>query len=231
MENWKQVAGGGGGSRGRTLKILRLHAANPFLKLHKVEDTELGKVVNGSEVLRVISRECAKKYPKHNKAVPSDWVAWLVERQVASSRVEQVADAMESRDTGRVLVASLINIKVEFSNKTPRVDCIVPCLLKLFGLRTASQFAHILNVEFEQWPGETKRVLHMTLHKSRGFNMNKNTRPIKVVSALVKIQAKLLAPMVQTLTTFPSITQALATKGAVGVMVLDIVGAYDEVMR
>ena len=256
IENWKQVARRG--LQGRTLKVLRLQAANPFLKMHKVADTESGEVVEGSDILRVVSRECAKKYPRHSTTVPSEWVAGLVERQVAkasSSRVEQVADTIESKDAGRVSVATMLNRKAEFSNKTAGVDCVVPSLLKLFGMRTASKFADILNMEYGQWPEETRQVLHMTLHKSTGFDVNKNTRPIKVLSALLRIQAKLLAPMVQTLTRprwsagrqFAGykgssvhgmrrlmhilITQALATKGAVGVMLLDIVGAYDEVMR
>ena len=107
--------------------MLRLHAANPFLKMHKVEDTQSGKVVEGSEVLRGVSRECAEKYLKHNNTVPSEWVGGLVERQVAkasSSREEKVADAMESQDAGRVSVASILHRKAEFSNKIAWVDCI-----------------------------------------------------------------------------------------------------------
>ena len=174
--------------------------------------------------------------------------------KASSSRVEQVADTIESKDAGRVSVATMLKRKAEFSNKTAGVDCVVPSLLKLFGMRTASKFADVLNMEYGQWPEETRQVLHMTLHKSTGFDVNKNTRPIKVLSALLRIQAKLLAPMVQTLTRprwsaggqFAGykgssvhgmrrlmhilITQALATKGAVGVMLLDIVGAYDEVI-
>ena len=151
----------------------------------------------------VSSAGSAKKYPKHNNTAPSDWVAGLVERQVAKAgcgRVEQVADVMESRNAGRVSVASIINKKAEFNNKIAGVDCIVPCLLKLFVLKTASQFAKILNMEYGQWPEETRQVLHMTVHKLAGFDVNKNTRPIKVLSTLLGIQAKLLAPMVQTLT-------------------------------
>ena len=96
-------------------------------------------------------------------------------------------------------------------------------------------------------------MLHMTLHKSTGFDVNETTRPIKALPAL--LQAKLLTPMVQTLAKprwsagrqfavykgssvhgmrrlmHILITQALAMKGAVGVMLLDIVGVYDEVMR
>ena len=114
--------------------------------------------------------------------------------------MEKVADAMVSRDAGRVSVATILQRKAEFPNKTVGVDCTVAYLVKVFGLRTASQFANILNMAYEQWPEETRQVLHMTLHRSTGFDVNKNTRPIKVLSALLKIQAKLLAPMVQTLT-------------------------------
>ena len=40
----------------------------------------------------------------------------------------------------------------------------------------------------------------MTLHKTDGFDVNKNTRPMKIMSSLLMIRAKRLASLVQLLT-------------------------------
>ena len=113
----------------------------------------------------------------------------------------------------------------------------------------------ILRLPFDQWPLEVFSALHLTLKKSAGDNVNVNTRPIKLLSALFRIQAKLYAPLIQ-LATAPSesgcrqyagfkgssahalrrmlhtvITQSLAVRGEVTTMFLDFSGAFDEINR
>ena len=123
------------------------------------------------------------------------------------------------------------------------------------GLASLFQVTQILRLPFGQWPLEVFSALHLTLKKSAGDNVNVNTRPIKLLSALFRIQAKLYAPLIQ-LATAPSesgcrqyagfkrssahalrrmlhtmITQSLAVRGDVATMFLDFSGAFDEINR
>ena len=256
VQQWRQVSQPG--MAGRTLKVLGLKAANPFKILHQVEDTDRQCTVEGKEILTVVSKECLKKYPVHTTRVPVEWVEDLVEKHVTDERPQRVERAAESiirKGAGPVSISALVHRKGEMVNKTAGVDGFTPAFVKLFGIQAAHQFIQILRMGYEQWQEEVKEVLHMTAHKSEGCNVNKNTRPIKILSALLRIQARLLAPLVQTMTRprwaagrqfagykgssvhgmrrlmHMLITQALATKGAVGALLLDIVGAFDEVMR
>ena len=98
-------------------------------------------------------------------------------------------------------------------------------------------------------------ALHLTLKKSAGDNVNVNTRPIKLLSALFRIQAELYAPLIQLATAANEsrcrqyagfkgssahalrrmlhkvITQSLAVRGEVATMFLDFSGAFDEINR
>ena len=255
VQQWRQVSQPG--MAGRTLKVLRLKAANPFKILHQVEDTDRQCTVEGKEILTVVSKECLKKYPVHTTRVPVEWVEGLVGKHVTDERpqrVERAAELIIRKGAGPVSISALVHRKGEMVNKTAGVDGFTPAFVKLFGIQAAHRFIEILRMGYEQWPEEVKEVLHMTAHKSKGCNVNKNTRPIKMLSALLRIQARLLGPLVQTMTRprwsagrqfagykgssvhgmrrlmHMLITQALATKGAVGVLLLDIVGAFDEVM-
>ena len=139
MENWKQVARGG--LQGRSLRILRLHATKPFLRLHRLQDTHTGQLVEGNQVLQVDGKECTKKYPKHFTTMPSEWVDQLARSQVpqdGNSRVERMADSIPKNDQGTLSGATIIHRKAELNNKTAGVDGVVPALVKLFSMRSVT---------------------------------------------------------------------------------------------
>ena len=113
----------------------------------------------------------------------------------------------------------------------------------------------ILRLPFDQWPEEVFSALHNTLKKFAGDNVNVNTRPVQLLSALYRIQAKRYASLIQ-LATAPSesgcrqdagftgfsahalrrmlhtmITESLAVRGDVTTMFPDFSGAFDEINK
>ena len=72
MSDWKSVSGTG--LTGRTMKVLKLQAANPFIALHQVTDTWSQSLVTGRDILQVLPRECVLKYPVRTITVPPEWV-------------------------------------------------------------------------------------------------------------------------------------------------------------
>ena len=135
------------------------------------------------------------------------------------------------------------------------VDGFIPNLVKLMGLASLFRVTQILRLPFDQWPLEVFSALHLTPKKSADDNVDVNTRLIKLLSALFRIQSKLYAPLIQ-VATAPSesgcrqyagfkgssahalrhmlhtvITQSLALRADVRTMFLDVSGAFDEINR
>ena len=84
VKQWREVSQPG--MAGRTLKILRLKAANPFKIVHQVEETDRQCTVKGNEILTVVSKECLKKYAVHTTRVAVEWVENLVGKHVTDER-------------------------------------------------------------------------------------------------------------------------------------------------
>ena len=61
ISDWKAVSGTG--LTGRTMKVLKLQAANPFIALHQVTDTSSQSLVTSRDILQVLPRARVLKYP------------------------------------------------------------------------------------------------------------------------------------------------------------------------
>ena len=156
---------------------------------------------------------------------------------------------------GQVSVGLLLEKKELLISKTAGVDCFIPSLVKMFGMSSAGALVQYLRQAYDTWPEEVWRILHLALKKTEGNDVNVNMRPIKLLSALFRLQAKMLTLTVM-LATGPEwsagrrfagykggschaarrmlhmlLTQSLATQGSCVVMFLDLIGAFDEVMR
>ena len=191
---------------GRTMKVLKLQAANPFFVLHRVTDTSSQSLVTGRDILQVLSRECVLQYPVRNVTVPPEWVRSVMGRRYVlrptSVAVEAGRYLILSQEM-QISVESLLRICHKLTSATAGVDGFIPNLVKWMGLVSIYRVTQILRLPFDQWPAEVFSALHLTLKKSASDNVSANTRAIKLLSALLRIQAKLYAPLIQ-LATAPS---------------------------
>ena len=80
----------------------------------------------------------------------------------------------------------------QVTNKTAGIDCIVPEHIKRMGFRGLRRVLDILNQPMHTWPEESKTALHMAFEKGAGDDINKHTRPIKILSAMLRLRAKVL---------------------------------------
>ena len=256
ISDWKSVSGTS--LTGGTMKVLKLQAANLFIALHQVTDTSSQSLVTGRDILQVLPREWVLKYPVRTITGPPDWVQSVMSHRYVLCPKPVAIEARRylilSQEM-QVSVESLLRIRHKLTSATAGVDGFIPNLVKWMGLVSLYRVTHILRLPFYQWPMEVFSTLHLTLTRSAGDNVNVNTRPIKLLSALFRIQAKLYAPLIQ-LATAPSesgcrhyagfkgssahalghmlhtvITQSLAVRGDVTTMFLDFSGAFDEINR
>ena len=155
----------------------------------------------------------------------------------------------------QISVESLLRLRQKLTSATGGVDGFIPNLGKWMGLSSLYRWTQLLVPPFDEWPAEIFFAPHPTLKKSAGDNVNANTWPIKLLSALFRIQAKLYAPLIQ-IATAPSesgcrqcagfkgssahalqrmlhsvITQSLVVRGNVATIFLDFSGAFDEISR
>ena len=75
-------------------------------------------------------------------------------------------------------------------NKTPGVDGFCTSDMKLMGAFGLMELGELFNTLFDQWPPEVWEVLHLVLEKKAGDNLNEDTRPIKLLSALLRAITK-----------------------------------------
>ena len=198
VAHWKEVTGAS--PTGLTLRILRLKTSNPFKCLHQVVDTSTGVLESGSKILDLIPRDCAKKYPAKNNTIPQAWVQYLIQSRgkVCQRTLVQELRRRQVQEKGLgISVESILAIKPQLDSATSGVDCLVPKAVKKFGPVSLLRLAQLLSSEFSRWPEAIKVVLHLTLHKAEGFEVNKCTRPIKLMSALLRLLSKVWAPVVQ----------------------------------
>ena len=256
ITDWKAVSGPG--LTGRTMKVLKLQPTNPFIALHHVTDTSSQSLVTGRDIQQVLLRECVFKYHVRNVTIPPEWVRSVMGHKYVlcptSVAVEARRYLILSQEM-QISVESLLRIRHKLTSATAGVDGFIPNLVKWMGLASLYRVSQILRLPFDQWPVEVFCALHLTLKKSAGDNVNANTRPIKLLSALFRIHAKLYAPLIQ-LATAPSesgcrqyagfkgssahalrrmlhtlITHSLAVRGNVATMFLDFSSAFDEINK
>ena len=140
-------------------------------------------------------------------------------------------------------------------NKTPGVDGFCASDMKLMGAFGLMKLGELFDIPFDQWPPEVWEVLHLVLEKKAGDNLNDDTRPIKLLSALLRAITKIMSkhyqveisPEVHGYGQFAGykggssaglrklvhslLTSRLATHGQAGTVVLDIAAAFDEVVQ
>ena len=191
---------------GRTIKVLQLQTANLFIALDQATDTSSQSLVTGRDILQVLPRECVLKYPVRNVNVPPEWVRSVMGHTYVLRPTSVAAVARRylilSQEM-QISVESLLRIRHKLTSVIAGVDNFIPNLVKRMGLASLYRVTQILRLPFDQCPAEVFSALHLTLRKSAGDNVNANTRPIKLLSASFRIQAKLYAPLIQ-LATAPS---------------------------
>ena len=182
------------------MKVLKLQAVRPIIALHQVTDTTSQSLVRGRDILQVLPRECVLKYPVRNVALPPEWVPLVMGHRYVlrpgSVAVEARKYLILSQEV-QISVESPLRIRHKLSSATEGVDGFIPNLANWMGMASLYRVTQILRPPFDQWPPEVFSALHLTLKKSAGENVNANSWPIKLLSSLYRIQAKLYAPLVQ----------------------------------
>ena len=135
ISDWKAVSGTG--LTGRTMKVLKLQAANPFIVLHQVVDTSSQSLVTGRDIVQVLPRECVLKYPVRTITVPPEWVQCVMSHkyvlQLTPVAIEARRDLIFSQEM-QVSVESLLRIHNKLASATAGVDGFIPNLVKWMGL-------------------------------------------------------------------------------------------------
>ena len=124
---------------------------------------------------------------------------------------------------GRVPLGSILEKKQVLISKTAGVDCFIPSLVKMFGMSSAGAVVQYLRQAYNTWPEEVWRILHLTLKKTEGNDVNVNMRPIKLTSPLFRLQAKMLAPSVM-LATGPEWSSGVSSQDIKEVLAMLLVG-------
>ena len=65
-------------------------------------------------------------------------------------------------------------------------------MCKWMGLASLTQLQRVFNTRVIDMPPEVVRVLHLLLNKAAGDNIKQHTRPIKVMSARIRMLTKIL---------------------------------------
>ena len=221
--------------------------------------TSSGQLATGLEVLWVAPHKCGNKYRPRATDVPDEWLASLglraEEWQPQYGMGLQYYSAWLSR---RGVIPNLDQILQDWSklnNKTPSVDGMVVSLIKHFGLHAMQQLLRLLRTPLRDWPPESRQALHLVLHKKDGYNLNKDSRPIRLLSALFRVHPKVLCPHLQHAVRAPvsggrqfagyrggsaigmrrlvmlMLTQAVAVHGRVAMVLLDVAATFDEVSQ
>ena len=68
----------------------------------------------------------------------------------------------------------------------------MPEHIKRMGVRGLRRVLDIPNQPMHTWPEESKTALHMAFEKGAGDDINEHTRPIKILSAPLRLRAKVL---------------------------------------
>ena len=147
ISDWKSVSGPG--LTGRTMKVLKLQAANPFMALHQVTDTSSQSLVTGRDILQVLPRECVLKYLVRNVTVPPEWVQSVMGHRYV---LRPTSVAIEARrylilsQEMQVSVQSLLRIRHKLTSATAGVDGFIPNLVKWMGLASLYRVTQILRL-------------------------------------------------------------------------------------
>ena len=183
--------------------MLKLRRSNPFMVMHQIHCSATGSLVKGAAVLAVAPQECAKKYTLRPDPTPVEWIKSMYQQRpvVALGAVWRLWMERPRSPHKCFSVEALLSIFSLCSSPTAGVDCFVPCLVKDMGLASLLRLPSLLHLPYKQWPPETLWILHPKQFMSVGFDINVNCRPIKIMSALYRLQAKLLSVTMQMGTT------------------------------
>ena len=199
IRDWKSVSGTG--LQGNTLRLLKLKKSSPYKVVHTVLDTSSCQLATGLEVLRVAPQQCGNKYRPRARDMPDEWLPSLglraEEWQPQYGMGLLYYSAWLSRRGVLPNLDQILQDWGELNNKTPSVVGMVVSLIIHFGLHTMQKLLRLLGTPLRDWPPESRQALHLVLHKKDGYDLNKDSRPIRLLSALLAVLAKLLCTHLQ----------------------------------
>ena len=167
---------------------------------------------------------------------------------------QQYRAHQESTRTTHLDFIQLREVIPQVTNRTARIDCIVPEHIKRVGVRGLRRVLDILNQPMHTWPKESKTALHMVFEKGAGDDINKHTRPIKILLALLRLRANVLNRHLQGIPSpedfanrqfapykgastvglrrlLHTLLHVGLNQGRASVVFLDIAAAFDEVVQ
>ena len=200
LEEWHQISGGG--LQTNSLKILKLKTSSPIVLMHQVYDSDAEVLVVGRGVLEVAPRECAKKYSLKTTKFPPKWLARIgVSSPDMTAEPSMVVLHMAARQNGArgpMTILELIAILKGLDNKTAGIDGFVARLVKYMGPRGLRALLDVINSPMSTWPPELLKAVHMVMRKKPG-DVILEQRPLKLLSAILRIKAKVLSRRFQAL--------------------------------
>ena len=257
VRNWTRISGVS--LESSTMQIIQLAKSSPFKTLHQVYDTERKEVVRGEIIKQIAPRECVRKYPEKVVQISDKWLKNITVQRCewkpewgAVDRHKRKSMPPRSELFGLKHIVGHVKMMV---NKTPGVDVFSAGDIKLMGAFGLMKMGELFGTPLDQWPPEVWEVLHLVLEKKVGDNLNEDTRPIKLLSALLRAFTKILckhyqvevAPETHGYRQFAGykggssaglrrlvqclLTGNLAHAGEAGTVLLDIAAAFDEVVQ
>ena len=148
-----------------------------------------------------------------------------------------------------------MDVRQKLNNATQSIDCTMAKAAKWMGLASLTRLQQVFNVPVHELPPAALRVLHLLLNKAKGDNINQHTRPIKVMSAHIRMLTKILNNKLQKLLppqvwqyaqhtgykgassthmrrlVYTMVLQCIRRYGGCAVVLLAIAQAYDDVIR
>ena len=255
ISDWKQVSGPS--LTDRSLSVLKLRRSNPFMVMHQIQCSATGSLVKGAAVLAVAPQECAEKYILTSDPTPVEWIKSMYQQRpvVALGAVWRLWMERTRSPHKCFSVEALLSIFSPLLKPHSWSRLLCAPFSQGYVSRQLTQVAQPSLFTVQAVATGTLWILHLTLFKSVGFDINVNSRPIKLMSAAYRLQAKLLSATMQMGTT-PAhscgrhfaryrgssvhglrrlvhlcMHQSLARFCSARVMFLDLVGAYNEISR
>ena len=172
---------------GQLMKVLGLNKFKGFMEMDKVWDSEVKALVEGEKVKEVVAKEVAKKHKVATSAC--EQAIGKVEcgqygaeegRMDCPLRREVKAGSTAWWKKGRVTLQQVLKERKVNSKVMPGFDMWVPRTMKYMNRDGWEWMRRVYeDGELGLW-GAVMSVLHLTLQKSVGYDVNENTRPIKI---------------------------------------------------
>ena len=174
-----------------TAKIGEIHGT---VNLRFKRPVHEGYMVAGDIVLTVAPRECASRHTQRQHGVRATWAAKCWEGASNSSQ-----QTLGKGNLRHITVTDIMDVRQKLNNATQSIDCTMAKAAKWMGLASLTRLQQVFNVPVHELPPAALKVLHLLLNKAKGDNINQHTRPIKVMSAHIRMLTKILNNKLQKL--------------------------------